>query len=275
MSDLLNSLYREYSVYNYSFGAVHDKLGDVYEEYCVRVLRDSQYLYDIKNGIFDTLEHNVLYSFLRCFGFTNMDCFDRIDATSIIPHRNTGGNSKTDIIATVITNDNPPFLLNFPISCKQSTARKVALAEFDVATICDEMGITDRQLIDLLKKHQADCSAKNFTADEKHELTRLMSSISRDFVRWVLTGSPESRPDDLCIPILVIKFKLCPPTDRHNINIHNGDFAFVSFETLSIEECIDRIMYTSSGKLKSGGFGTGLSWTYATGSMGQKMQFKG
>lgn len=270
---LLNSLYAKYNIANLTFGAIHDKLGDVYEEYCVTILQSKQYLDEIKMGINSSLENQVLYHILSCNNLSNFNEIDHITATTKIPHRSTGGNSKTDIIAEVYLCNGS--VVTLPISCKQSTVAKVALAEFDVDTICTEMGITNPRLKQLLLKHQVDCSAKNFTASEKAELTALMAPIGRDFVRWVLTGYPNINVYDVCIPTSIIKFKLKKPADRYNINISKGDFDYISFDMLTIEECIDGIMYKSNGTLKSGGFNTGLSWTYATGSKGQKMQFKG
>lgn len=272
-TQLLNSLYEKYAVATYGFGAIHDKLGDVYEDFCKTILQSPIYLSEIKKGHINTLETQVLSRILIVNGITDFFSISSIDATTQIPHRSTGGNSKTDIIATVyITNGNPVIL---QISCKQSTVPKVALAEFDVDTICREMKITDTRLKALLLKHQVDCSAKNFTTNERNELISLMKPISSDFVRWVLTGSPSVTPNDICIPTSIIKFKLRKPTDRYTINISNGDFDYISFEMLTIDECVHGIMYKNNGTIKSGGFGTGLSWTYATGSKGQKMQFKG
>ncbi|MST61574.1 type II restriction endonuclease [Peptostreptococcus anaerobius] len=272
-TQLLNSLYERYNINSYGFGAIHDKLGDVYEDYCKTILKSTTFLNDIQNGNVNTLETQVLSNILTTNGITNFTAIHTIEATTQIPHRSTGGNSKTDIIATVhMINGNSIVL---PISCKQSTVPKVALAEFDVDTICREMRITNPRLKTLLLKHQVDCSAKNFSATEKNELVMLMQPIARDFVRWVLTGSPSINSHDVCIPTSIIKFKLKKPSDRYNININNGDFDYLSFETLTIEECINNIMYKSNGSIKPGGFGTGLSWTYATGSKGQKMQFKG
>lgn len=270
---LLNLLYEKYNIANLTFGAIHDKLGDVYEEYCVTILKSKQYLSEIQKGNYAYLENQVLYHILTCNNLSDFNAIDHIDATTQIPHRSTGGNSKTDIIARVYMIDGT--IVTLPISCKQSTVAKVALAEFDVDTICNEMGITDTRLKELLLKHQTDCSAKNFTTSEKNELTKLMAPIGRNFVRWVLTGSPNTDLNDVCIPTSIIKFKLKKPVDRYNIDISKGDFDYISFEMLTIEECIDRIMYKSNGTLKPGGFKTGLSWTYATGSKGQKMQFKG
>lgn len=270
---LLNSLYEKYGIPHLTFGAIHDKLGDVYEEYCVAILNSKQHLSEIQVGKNTSLESQILRRILACNNLNNFNAIDHINATTQIPHRNTGGNSKTDIIARVYLIDGTTITLT--ISCKQSTVDKVALAEFDVDTICNEMGITDARLKELLLKHQKDCSAKNFTTSEKNELIRLLAPIRRDFVRWVLTGSPKTDLNDVCIPTSIIKFKLKKPTDRYNIDISNGDFDYLSFEVSTIEECIDKIMYTNNGTLKSGGFNTGLSWTYATGSKGQKIQFKG
>ena len=270
---LLNSLYQKYNIPNLKFGVIGDKLGDVYEEYCVTILESKQYLDEIKAGTFTSLENQILHSILSCNNIYNLNLINYITATTQIPHRTTGGNSKTDIIVRVHMNDGT--IVPLPISCKQSTVAKVALAEFDVDTICSEMKITNPRLKELLLKHQTDCSAKNFTSSEKAELTALMAPIRRNFVRWVLTGSPDMNVNDVCIPTSIIKFKLRKPADRNNIDISKGDFDYISFEMLSIEECIDGIMYKSNGKLKPGGFSTGLSWTYATGSKSKKMQFKG
>ncbi len=90
------------------------------------------------------------------------------------------GLSKTDVIAHVTYNDNTTE--DFPISCKQSTVKKVAFAEFDVNMICTEMGIGEGRLKSLMK-NQIDKSAKNFTSSEKAELKELLKPIARDFIR--------------------------------------------------------------------------------------------
>ncbi len=272
-TQLLNDLYQKYNIANLAFGEIHDKLGDVYEEFCVEILRDADLLLQLQNNSApNTLETQIMRQLLTTNGIYDFRTIKLIEATTQIPHRHTGGLSKTDIIATITFIDGNQ--LKLPISCKQSTVPKVALAEFDVDTICREMQITNPRLKELLLKHQTDCSAKNFTANEKAELKALMAPISRSFVRWVLTGSPNINTNDICIPTSIIKFKLKKPNDRYNIKINMGDFDLLSYDVFTIEEYIDFIMY-KNGKLKSGGFNTGLSWTYATGSKGQKMQFKG
>ena len=89
---LLNSLYVKYNIANLTFGAIHDKLGDVYEEYCETILNAKAYLDNLKAGNIASLEEEVLYHILTCNNLSNFNAINRITATTIIPHRSTGGN---------------------------------------------------------------------------------------------------------------------------------------------------------------------------------------
>ena len=106
----------------------------------------------------------------------------------------TGGNPKTDIIVDIQVDNST---LQLPISIKQTTASKVAMAEFDVKTIVKEVGITDHILVSLLEKHQKDASAKNFTPIEKQELFNRMIAYKRKFIRWVISGTVTSKLENL------------------------------------------------------------------------------
>lgn len=273
----LNNLYEEFNIANLPFGIVHDKLGDVYEKYCVEILENPQFLTMAKTGnCYTDQEYKIFLELLAINGIgTLSDIFNikEIKASDPIPPRMSHGLSKTDVIMKVIYNDGT--YKRFPISCKQSTVPKVAFAEFDVDTICREIGITEGRLKYLMEKHQRDASAINFTAAEKQELATLLRPIARNFVRWVVTGSPVEAPDNICIPTSIIKFDLRKPRDRYNIDVENGDFSFQNYKVYTIDQYIDTIMLNKKGNIKPGGFGTGLSWTYATGSKGKKIQFKG
>lgn len=271
-SAILDVLYEKYDIATLSFGKIHDKLGDVYEEYCIAILEDVDNLNKAKNNITsDNLEYNIFKSLLAVYNITAFESIEKITATNVVPHRETHGLSKTDIIATIYYADKSEQKL--AISCKQTTVPKVAFAEFDVETICREVGITDETLKILLLKHQTDASAKNFTSSEREQLKSRLAPIARNFVRWVITGSIEEQPTNIVYPTSIIKFQLKKPKNRYDISVANGDFSYQSFNVHTIEEYIDSIML-SNGKIKSGGFGTGLSWTYATGSKGIKIQFK-
>lgn len=271
-SHTLDSLYEKYNIAELNFGIIHDKLGDLYEEYCMNILNDSNILQQAKdNDIEPSLELRIFKEILKIYDIYDFASIKNINTTIIVPHRITHGLSKTDVIFTINyfngTNEKKAM------SCKQSSVAKVAFAEFDVDTICREVGITDERLKILLLKHQTDASAKNMSVDEKRELRALMVPIDRRFVRWVITGNPDENPTDLVYPTSIIKFNLKKPTSKI-FDFTRGDFNLQSFKGYTIEEYLDTIM-TKNGIMKKGGFGTGLSWTYATGSKGVKIQFKG
>lgn len=272
-STLLERLYKKYDIANLRFGEIHDKLGDLYEEYCIIVLTNAAHLNAAKlNKNLPTLEYDVFKSILNIYGICDFSDILKIEATNKIPLRETHGLSKTDVIMTVFYNNETKK--SFGISCKQTTVAKMAFAEFDVDTICREVGIANERLKALMLKHQLDKSAKNFTSVEKQELKTLLEPIARNFVRWVITGSTDKNPTQLVFPTSIVKFKLKKPKNRNNIDLTKGDFSLLSFEIVTVEDYINHTMLTKSGKIKHGGFGTGLSWTYATGSGGHKIQFK-
>ncbi len=257
----LSRLMSYYNILNLAHGAKEDKLGDVYEDYCVEILSSSDLLDKAKNNDLN-LTNTDEYIFHSVFSKNIIPYIEkiyRISATRNIQHRITGGNPKTDIIIDIQTNDST---LQLPISIKQTTAPKVAMAEFDVNTIVKEIGITDHVLISLLEKHQQDASAKNFTPIEKQELFNRMIAYKHKFVRWVISGTPEPT-NDLRYPDLLIKFSLTKSNQISNINCY------------TIDEYVNYLTINQHGKPKKGGFGTGLSWTYATRSKGEKIQFKG
>lgn len=270
----LKDLYIEYNIASLPFGSIHDKLGDVYEKFCVQILENEKYLAMAKRKEKNTdLEYNIFLGLFSVYGINEFTNIKHIGGSDPIPPRLSHGLSKTDVIAHITYNDGTTR--NLPISCKQSTVSKVAFAEFDVGTICSEIGIGEGRLKTLILKHQTDASAKNFTIAEKKELKELLAPIARNFVRWVITGSPDTENDDLRFPTSIIKFVLKKPKDRYDINVAGGDFEMKGYKIYTIEEYIDTIMLNSNGSVKTGGFGTGLSWTYATGSKGQKIQYKG
>lgn len=270
----LKELYEQFDIANLSFGIIHDKLGDLYEKFCVQIIEDSRFLEMAqKNEASEDIEYNIFLDLFAVYGIKNFLNIRNIGGSDPVPHRLSHGLSKTDVIAHITYNDGNTKDLS--ISCKQSTVLKVAFAEFDVNTICSEIKIKEGRLKDLLIKHQVDKSAKNFTPREKIELKELLAPIARSFVRWVITGSPDTENNDIRFPTSIIKFDLKKPKNRYDVNVAGGDFELKTYRIYTIEEYIDTIMLDKNGTIKTGGFGTGLSWTYATGSGGYKIQFKG
>lgn len=257
----LERLMKYYDIANLSHGAKEDKLGDVYEDYCVEVFSDNNLLEKAKNGTLDVNDTDeYLYNEMLVKRVTPyIDRVKNISATNKIQHRVTGGNPKTDVIVDITTDEG---VEQVPISIKQTTAPKVAMAEFDVDTIVSEIGIKDETLIQHLEKHQKDASAIKFTIEEKKDLTERLKPFVREFVRWVVTGSP-NKVTDMRYPDYLVKFSLKKNDDINDINC------------FTVEQYVDSIVLDKKGNPKKGGFGTGLGWTYATGSKGKKIQFKG
>lgn len=251
---LIKQVFEKYEIADLRGGKLFDRLGHLYEEYVQLILNDKDGLDALKQGCIISQEDKILYKILVKVGLNDFNMIDHISATTDVPRRSTNGNSKTDVIATIhLTNGNKVVL---PISCKASTARRVSVAEFSVDTISKEVGISDPVCLRLLRKFQNDGSAKNFSRIERDELTARLSPTKRKFVRWALTGDSSGLGGE-STPLLLIHFKLdkatlCPS----------------SVEVSSVEEEIEKIVS------RRGGFGTGLSWTYATGSKGLRIQFK-
>lgn len=257
---LLEDLFEKYDIYSLPHGIKEDKLGDLMEEYCTILLNAQELLEDWKNGrlnLDNTDEY--LYSLIMEKSDVDSDDITKIEATTDIEHRYTGGNSKTDVLATLFFEKGEAY---YPISVKQTTVAKVAMAEFDAETIFREVGITDPIVRRLILKHQVDASAINFTREEKALLTEHLKPYARSFVRWVLTGTAVDS-DDLRFPKVMVKFQMSKQDEILDIQVYD------------IDEYVDSVMLDRFGKVKAGGFGTGLGWTYATGSKGRKIQFKG
>ena len=259
-TDLLQLLFEQYNIDELPFGVKQDKLGDVMEDYCVKLLNSSNMLEKLKSK---DIDYNNADDFLfwSIIEELEIDADSIIDmhATRDIEHRSTGGNAKTDVLLTIRCFDET---INVPISVKQTTVAKVAMAEFDAETIFREVGITDPIVQELILKHQTDASAINFTPEEKRLLTDGLKPYAKSFVRWVLTGTPEDT-DDLRFPKIIVKMNMSREDEINDIYVY------------SVDNYVKSVMYDRRGNIRAGGFGTGLSWTYATGSKGRKIQFKG
>lgn len=272
-TSLLNTLYEKYDIANLSYGKVHDKLGDVYEEYCISIFTNKDFLSAFQNGEnIDNVEFEIFKTLLTKGGVKNIHEIKEISATNVVPHRATHGNAKTDVIATILYDNGQEMKL--PISSKQSYVRKVAVAEFDIDTICDEAKIDNARIRELMRKFQAAKSAKGLSNSEKVELKELLKPYAKNLVRWAITGSPEENPSNVVFPKLLVKFKISKPKDRFNIHVDKGELHYLDHSIYTIDEYIDLTMYDRNGNIRNGGFGTGLSWTYASGSGGRKIQFK-
>ena len=263
MNEKLKKQYIKYNIKGLPYGEVGDKLGDAYEDFVADIFEDDKYInqYEYLN---DCEVDECIFKTIIEYENINVNYVDNIKATTEIPKRETGGNAKTDVLVTVYFKDGQS--IQIPISVKQTTAPKVAMAEYDVDTILRETGIKNLEIEILLKKFQKDGSAKNFTQEQKNILTEELAKNNNKekLVRWILTMSPFICNEDIRVPRYIIRFKL----NKVTLDIEK-------YKIYTIDECIKELTTDKYGKPKKGGFGTGLSWTYATGSKGNKIQFKG
>lgn len=264
MTPLLNNLYVKYGVDQLSHGAVTDALGDVYEEFVESIFKN---LVTLQSWPANTLEYCIADQLLRYLQL-NISQISAISSSRVgIPPTVRGGSPKTDVYLNILLVNQQQLLV--PLNVKQSTVAKVSFAEYDVDTIVQALGIQDPQLIALLLKHQVDASAKNFTANERRYLRENLEPYARNLVRWCITLNANPILKDIRYPEYVIRFDLHHPKNNNPLGNQYKDF-----NVYDIDSYINKIMQNSRGVPRTGGFGTGLSWTYATGSKGSKIQFK-
>lgn len=263
MCNKIKEAYEEYNIENLSYGKIGDKLGDAYETFVVNVFNDIDYLKNFNDLDYKNIDECVFKSILEK-ELVDINQVIKIVATDKIPRRSSGGNAKTDVLVKIHMKNGQ--VLDVPISVKQTTAPKVAMAEYDVDTILNETGIDNVEIERLMKKFQQDASAKNFSKEEekilKDELAK--DKNKEKLLRWIFTMSPVKNNKDIRIPRYIIKFKL----NKENLQVKE-------LGVFNIDEYIKHISTDKKGNPVKCGFGTGLSWTYATGSKGKKIQFKG
>jgi len=249
--DLLNSLYEREGIGDksrYSQGKLSDLLGDVFEELTQLIFLDPFHWANYNSKInSNTLEQSIFNKTLSHYDVEYIESIHKND----IPKRDNGSEPKTDCSFRV----NNKFNIN--LSIKQSTRDQVSAAEFSVGTMKQELEIEDPELIQLLEKHQRVGSGKDFSEKEKTSLRQKMSNIKEPFIRWVLSGSA-AKVSDIRYANHILTYGL----RKENKNV-------LFFATHPLQHAIEKVL--SSEKR---GYGTGLSWTYATGSKGKKVQFK-
>jgi len=248
MQDLtLQSLYKKYDIINLKPGKKYDSLGDLYEEYYETVLTDKK-RFDVFNSGISTNEPEQIF-FNKVMNFHNIQKVQTV-VRLVVPKTKQGGEPKTDVALLINS------WLKVKATIKATSAKNVTVAEYSADAIIESLDIKDEETIRLLHKHQRDTCAKNFTSQEKVLLKERLFDIKKNMVRWALTGSPSANSQD----IRVADFSCCFKLDKNN--------KLKNYSLFTTEDCVNIIASRTAG------FGTGLSWTYATNSKGERIQFK-
>jgi Zn-finger nucleic acid-binding protein len=258
---LLTTLYKDFGIDNLSLeqhGKTSDRLGKLYEKYVLEIFKDLTTLQKYNSGA-HFQEKNISNKLLNSLGISLLDICQVSSSDANLGRTAAGGSPKTDATISITLTNQTTMLV--PLNIKHSSQNKVSIAEYDVDTICTGVGIPDGELKDLIKKHQDDQSAKFFSEDQKKRLTDLLAPHKENFIRWCVTLSAKKSKGNIAHPDLLVRFKV---VDRE----------YVDVKISNIEDYISERIADGS---KSGnpGFGTGLGWTYASGSKSKKMQFKG
>jgi len=261
-TELLADLYKRFDIDNLPLeqhGRTSDRLGKLYEEYILEIFKNFQTMIFYSDEILYPQESKIVTEILRNININIEDIADVSSSKSGIGRTVAGGLPKTDVYININFYDGEKKLI--PLNIKHSSQKKVSIAEYDVETICQGVGIPNGELKDLIKKHQDDQSAKFFTDQQKQRLTELIEPYKVKFIRWCITLSAQKSEGNILHPDLIIRFKVVD-REYQDVTIRNID-----------DYIQDRIYEGSTGRKP--GFGTGLSWTYASGSKSKKMQFKG
>lgn len=260
-TELLSKLYDDFGIDELpptQHGITSDRLGKLYEKYVLNIFKDIESLKIYSTDAFPQ-EKDISSKLLKALNFDLGDILNVSSSDADLGRTIAGGSPKTDATITFTFNDQSSRLV--PLNIKHSSKKKVSIAEYDVETICTGVGIPDGELKELIRKHQNDQSAKLFTLVQKQRLTELLEPYRERFIRWCVTLSAEKSEGNILHPDLLIRFKV---VDRE----------YVDLTIQNIDDYIsDRI--AEGSKARKSGFGTGLNWTYASGSKAKKMQFKG
>lgn len=260
-TELLSKLYDDFGIDQLphaQHGITSDRLGKLYEKYILDIFKDIESLTKYSTDVYPQ-EKDISSQLLNALNFDLSEILNVSSSDADLGRTIAGGSPKTDATITFTFNDQSSRLV--PLNIKHSSKKKVSIAEYDVDTICTGVGIPDGELKELIRKHQNDQSAKLFTPIQKQRLTELLEPYRERFIRWCVTLSAEKSEGNILHPDLLIRFKVF-------------DREYVDVTIKNIDDYVnDRI--AEGSKARKPGFGTGLNWTYASGSKAKKMQFKG
>lgn len=188
-------------------------------------------------------KHPVLNNLLM---YLNLDFkeIELITATTKVPLLPSGGSPKTDLILTIKKSSDE--ILKKSISCKRSSSRVVTFHEYSALDFINILGISGQKTKNLLKKHQRDGSAKNFTIKEKEYLELKLKPLREILWEWVFLGKHHNGQGSQIVDLLITNDKVHAYEDYRKFLLN-----------------------------KKSGFGTGLHWTYQSKGKGKTIQLKG
>lgn len=256
-----------------AMGKSGNDYGKSIEEFCATILSDSTLLSKYNAGESPSSAAEDYYYFQE---IVNKDFVPghgvlcKIITTRNIPRTDRGGSPKTDILATYIYSDGFQKVLKY--SSKQSSIKSVACGQFRVDDMFHCCNITDPRTQALWRQFQNDGSGINLTQDDISYLTSQMMPIREAVWCFLLAGGPNPDCNDVRIANRILTFR----SDKQTGNIKD-------FNVHTINEYTEKYKYNvrvhkRSGEIiktvRTGGFGTGASFTRASKSNSKDIQVK-
>ena len=179
---------------------------------------------------------------------------ERIEATAdgkrigMLP---SGGKPKTDVLADVLFFGGSDNVLT--ISCKNSSAKRVSVAQFSADSICDAIDPLNSDLRILLNRFQAVGGPKSMSKVDAIALEKQLKPVLKRFCLWAIggIGGPGDQKEQWAKYIMIC---------------HNEPDSYAFW---TIDEYVDRLIACTKGH-----FGTPFEWTYARGCKGKSIQLK-
>lgn len=273
-TELLSKLYDDFGINqlpDIQHGRTSDRLGKLYEKYVLDIFKDIESLKKYSTDAFPQ-ERCISSKLLKALNLDLDNILDVSSSDANLGRTLAGGKPKTDATIKFIFKDRSSRVV--PLNIKHSSKTTVSIAEYDVNTICKGIGIPDGELKNLMLKHQAEQSASAFYDEECLRLTQLLMPYREKFIRWCITLSAEKSEQNILHPDLIIRFKV-KNCEYKDVTIQNiDDYVNEKMKNGEKKRKRSRTKVPTKEKINNG-FGTGLSWTYASGSGEKKMQFKG
>ena len=163
----------------------------------------------------------------------------------------SGGSPKTDVLADIFFDAGTKDTLT--ISCKKTGASNVTIGQHKADDIAQAIDPLNTKLKALLNKFQVEGTLSAMSQTEIQELTDELNPVMKKFCRFIIGG-------------------IGGPGDPHK---HWANYVMVcrddpdDYTFYTLDEYIDELL---SKPRKH--FGTPFSWTYASGSKGNDIQFK-
>lgn len=254
--DELNNLIEAYAIRNKSSGQIKDIQGSSFENRVADILSFEPNLEKWKSGskTIEGMYFDIFKSIAECFRLEKM-AVKRISATSDkrqIGRLPSGGNPKTDVLVTVIYEDDAQEY--FTISCKRSSDKNVSIHQYSADKFADVLDKGNSRLRRLLNYFQKCGNLRDFGSENQEELTEMLAPYAEKLALWALGGQGgDGNPKTQNAGFIL------------TYDNNDGSSAISSVEDY-YHHLVDKGI--------SGHFGTPFSWTYPSKRKGQDIQLK-